>query len=71
MSFSLTALAARRQASFADHRRRRAAQQQLRAELASYRTPAERAELDAILSRHTEQEHDLLAERAGTRSYAA
>lgn len=71
MSFSITAIATRQQATFADRRRRRAAQQRLRAELASYRTPAERAELDAILSRHTAQEHDLLAEQAGTRSYAA
>jgi hypothetical protein len=71
MSFSLTALATRRSAAFADSRRRRAAQQRLRAELASYRTPAERAELDAILSRHTEQEHELLAERVGSWSAAA
>lgn len=70
MSFSLTALATSRQA-LADRRRRRAAQAQLRAELASYRTPAERAELDAILSRHTEEEHALLAERAGSWSAAA
>ena len=70
MTFSLTTLA-RPQTSFADARRRRAAQKQLRAELASYRTPAERAELDAILSRHTEQEHELLAAQAGTRSFAA
>ncbi len=69
MSFTLT-LATGRQA-VADRRRRRAAQQQLRAELASYRTPAERAELDAILSRHTEQEHELLAEHAGVWPSAA
>jgi hypothetical protein len=71
MSFSLTAAATRSRVAVADARRRRAAQQRLRAELASYRTPSERAELDAILSRHTEQEHDLLAARAGTRAYAA
>jgi hypothetical protein len=71
MSFSLTAAATRSRVAVTDARRRRAAQQRLRAELASYRTPSERAELDAILSRHTEQEHDLLAARAGTRAYAA
>jgi hypothetical protein len=69
MPFTHT-LAAGRQA-VADRRRRRAAQAQLRAELASYRTPAERAELDAILSRHTEQEHELLAAHAGSWSAAA
>lgn len=71
MTSSLITLATRRQAAFADARRRRAAQQRLRAELASYRTPAERAELDAILSRHTEQELDLLAAEVGSRYYAA
>lgn len=71
MTFSLSTLAARRRTSFTDARLRRAAQQRLRAELASYRTPAERAELDAILSRHTEQEHDLLAAGLGGRYLAA
>ena len=70
MTSTLTAFATRHTAAFADSRRRRAERSRLRAELASYRTPAERAELDAILSRHTEQEHELLAERAGLRSAA-
>ena len=70
MSFSLPTLAAGR-SSFAESRRRRAAQARLRAELASYRTPAERAELDAILSRHTAEDLELLASEAGTRSFAA
>jgi len=39
----------------------RARREQLRAELASYATPAERAELDAILGRHTEDEIAQLA----------
>ncbi len=42
----------------------------LRAELASYRTGPERAELDAILSRHTADELETLAE-AGGRPWAA
>lgn len=70
MTFSLSALAAGR-TTLAQSRRRRAAQARLRAELASYRTPAERAELDAILSRHTEDDLELLAREAGTRSFAA
>lgn len=71
MTFSLTTLTARRRAALADVRRRRAAQQRLQAELASYRTPAERAELGAILSRHTEQELDELAVQAGGHAHAA
>jgi len=34
----------------------RARRDRLRAELASYTTPAERAELEAVLERHTEEE---------------
>ena len=34
----------------------RARRDRLRAEIASYRTPAERAELDAMLGRHTAEE---------------
>jgi hypothetical protein len=70
MSFSLPTLATRGVASLADARATRAAQKQLRAELDSYRTPAERAELDAILARHTADELEVLAEAAG-RHYAA
>lgn len=47
----------------ADHRARRNARRvlrarrdRLRAEIASYKTPAERAELDAMLGRHTAEE---------------
>ena len=45
----LRATAARRRAVRASHR-------QLERELAEYRSPAERHELDAILSRHTAEE---------------
>ena len=45
-------LAGRRRARRVERHRR----DRLRAELASYRTPAERADLDAILARHTAEE---------------
>ncbi len=70
MSFSLPVLATRGVAHLAEARAARAARAQLRAELESYRTPSERAELGAILSRHTPEELDTLASAAG-RSYAA
>ena len=70
MSFSLTTLATRGVASLSDARATRAAQKRLRDELATYRTPAERAELDAILARHSSDELEELA-RATGRSYAA
>ena len=70
MSLSLTTLTARGVASLAEARAARVAQKRLRAELDSYRTPAERAELDAILSRHTSDELESLAQATG-RAYAA
>ena len=70
MSFSLTTLATRSVASLADARTARAEQKRLRAELDSYRTPAERAELDAILARHNTDELEVLAQATG-RAYAA
>ena len=70
MPFSLTTLATRGVASLADARAARVEQQRLRAELDSYRTPAERAELDAILARHNSEDLELLA-RATGRPYAA
>lgn len=45
-------LAARRRA----RRAQRAERDRLRAELASYRTPAERADLEAMLARHSADE---------------
>jgi hypothetical protein len=45
-------LAARRRA----RRAQRAERDRLRAELASYRTPAERADLEAMLARHSDDE---------------
>lgn len=62
---SLTTLTARGVASLAGARAARAAQKRLRTELDSYRTPAERAELDAILSRHTTEELATLARATG------
>ena len=70
MPFPLTTLATRGAASLANARAARAQQRRLRAELDSYRTPAERAELDAILARHTNDELQLLAKATG-RPYAA
>lgn len=56
MSFLLTDLAARRVASLHEARLMRAQRRRLNAELASYRTAAERAELGAILSRRTAED---------------
>lgn len=70
MPFSLTTLATRGVASLSDARAARVEQQRLRAELESFRTPAERAELDAVLARHSEDELRQLAEVTG-RTYAA
>jgi hypothetical protein len=50
---SLTAAAAAR---FRARRAERADRNRLRAEIASYRTPAERADLEAMLARHTPDE---------------
>jgi len=50
---SLTAAAATR---FRARRAERAERNRLRAEIASYRTPAERADLEAMLARHSPDE---------------
>ena len=70
MPFSMTTRAIRGVASLSDARAARVEQQRLCAELDSYRTPAERAELDLILARHTSDELDLLSQATG-RPYAA
>ncbi|HVC73238.1 MAG TPA: hypothetical protein VNC85_05645 [Mycobacteriales bacterium] len=49
---TLTTSAAR----FRARRAERAERNRLRAELASYQTPAERADLEAMLARHTPEE---------------
>jgi len=51
---SLTASAATTR--FRTRRAERAERRRLRAEIASYRTPAEIADLDAMLARHTPEE---------------
>ena len=71
MLYPLALLATRFRSQIAEARTAHAEAVRLRSELASYRTGAERAELHAILSRHTEQELDLLAEKAGDRAWAA
>jgi hypothetical protein len=53
---SLTAPAVARAARFRARRAERAQRARLRAEIASYRSPAERAELEAMLARHTPEE---------------
>lgn len=57
-------------ASLADARAARAEQKRLRDELESFRSPAERAELDEILARSTPEVRALLAQQAGLRSVA-
>ena len=66
MPHAITHLAA----SLADARAARAEQKRLRDELASFRTPAERTELDEILARSTPEVRELLARQAGLRSVA-
>ena len=66
MPHAITHLAA----SLADARAARAEQKRLRDELASFRTPAERAELDEILARSTPEVRELLAQQAGLRTVA-
>ena len=70
MPFSLPPLTTRRLASLADARAARAEQKRLRAELDSYTTPAELAELGAILGRHTTDELEQLAQATGRPSAA-
>ena len=53
---SLTAPAAVRAARFRARRAQRVERDRLRAEIASYRTPAEQVELEAMLARHTPEE---------------
>ncbi len=60
MLTSRTASAATR---FRTRRAERAERNRLRAELASYRTPSERADLEAMLARHTPEELDDLRAR--------
>ena len=57
-------------ASLADARAKRAEQKRLRDELASYSSPNERAELEAIIGRHHPEVRELLAQQAGLRSVA-
>jgi hypothetical protein len=56
MLSTLTAAAAELVARHQAHRAERADRDRLRAELASYRTPAERADLEAMLARHSDAE---------------
>ncbi len=66
--------------ALANRRTVRVARQQLSAELASFRTTAERAELDELLSRYSPEEtaelrrilrvHDVLRQQAGGRQTA-
>jgi len=66
MLYPLVTLAA----SLSDARTKRAERQRLRAELASYSSPNERAELEAIIARSTPQARALLAQQAGLRVVA-
>jgi hypothetical protein len=70
MTSFLTTLAARGASSLSQARATRSERKRLCAELDSYSTPAERAELDAILARHTHDELQTLAQATGWR-YAA
>ncbi len=57
-------------ASLADARTKRAERQRLREELASFSSPNERAELEAIIARSTPEARELLMQQAGLRSVA-
>jgi hypothetical protein len=59
----LPSLTASASARYRARRAERAERNRLRAELASYRTPAERADLDAMFARHTQEELDDLRAR--------
>lgn len=56
LTTQLRADAGARRVARAERTRLRVERARLRTELRSYSTPAERAELDAILSRHTAEE---------------
>ncbi len=56
MLSTLAAGTATGRARIRDRRETRAARNRLRAELASYSTPSERAELEAILARHSAED---------------
>jgi hypothetical protein len=56
MLTTLTAPAAAHAERFRARRAERAERARLRAELASYRTPSERADLEAMLARHSADE---------------
>jgi hypothetical protein len=58
----LTTLLTSARAQLADRRAASRAHRQLCAELAAFQTPAERAELDLILSRHSETETEQVRE---------
>ena len=59
--------------SLAERRVARTRRRRLARELAAYRTPAERLELDQILGRHSEEEtaeiSAILSQQTATRSY--
>ena len=71
MPFPLAPLATRRAAARSQARAARTERARLRAELASFSTPAERAELAAVLSRSTSDERADLAAATGLRRWAA
>ncbi|GAA2006038.1 hypothetical protein JL107_04395 [Nakamurella flavida] len=50
------------QSRLADHRARKAAMKQLEQELASYSSPSDRAEIEAIVARHTGKDARLVEE---------
>jgi hypothetical protein len=68
--FVLTGVASLR-SSLSEQSRRRAARRQLERELAEFRTPAERLELDAMIERHLEIEHEVAQFREELPEYAA
>ncbi|MFI5935155.1 hypothetical protein [Actinoplanes sp. NPDC051494] len=57
------------QVTLAHRRTERRAHRQLCAELAAFQTPAERAELDLILSRHTPEETHQIREILNDQDY--
>ena len=67
MSLSLATRATRRVASLSEARTARQERAALRAQLDAYATPSERAEFDAILSRHSAEQLSQLDAAAGRR----
>jgi len=68
---SIFGVASRLQQSLAERARERAARRRVERELAEFRTPVERLELEAMIERHREIEHEGAQFRDGLHHLAA